>query len=184
MAILDCALLTTDIGACTDTTSKGFAQKAVIINYSEIATKTIDGTDPLITALTLASTKVGFEVIVKGMRPFEELTVTATERRTGMVFGSQLQIPIKGLTPATSKTVKTLADGRFAVILTQLGETGNAKYPAMGFQGGLKASAVEWSAEEGAWIVTLDEASNDQPVLFVWDTNLATTDALVEGLLT
>ena len=183
MAILDCALLTTDIGACTDTTSKGFAQKAVIINYSEIATKTISVTDPLITALSLGA-NTGQTVIVKGMRPFEELTVTATERRTGMVFGNQLQIPIKGLTPATSKTVKTLADGRFAVILTQLGETGNAKYPAMGFQGGLKASAVEWSAEEGAWIVTLDEASNDQPVLFVWATDLATTDALVEGLLT
>ena len=53
-----------------------------------------------------------------------------------------------------------------------------------GLQGGLKASAVEWNMEEGAWIVTLDEMSNDQPVLFVWTGDLATTDALVEGLLT
>ena len=181
--MLDCSLLTTDIGACTDTTSKGFAQKAVIGNYSEIATKTIDTTDPLVTALTLAATKVAFEVLVKGNRPFEELTVTAAERKTGMVFNGQLQIHIKGLTPASSKVAKVLADGRFFVILTQLGEVGNAKYPAFGMQGGLKATAVEWSVEEGAWIVTLDEMSNDQPVLFVWDTNLATTDALVEGLL-
>lgn len=153
-------------------------------NYSEIATKTIDATDPLVTALTLAAGKTAFEVLVKGIRPFEELTVTATERKTGMVFGGQLQIHIKGLTPASSKIAKILADGRFYGILTQLGEVGNAKYPAFGLQGGLKASAVEWNMEEGAWVVTLDEMSSDQPALFVWDTNLVTTDALVTGLLT
>ena len=132
--MLDCSLLTTDIGACTDTTSKGFAQKAVIGNYSEIATKTIDTTDPYVAALTLGA-NTAQTVIVKGNRPFEELTVTAAERKTGMVFNGQLQIHIKGLTPASSKVAKVLADGRFFVILTQLGEDGIAKYPAFWFTG-------------------------------------------------
>lgn len=181
---LDCSLLTTDIGACSDTTSKGFAQKAIIGNFSEIATKTLDLTNALVTDLTLASGKVAFEVLVKGVRPFEDLAITATERKTGMVFSNQILIHQKGLNPTSSKIAKILSEGVFYMILTQLGEVGNAKYPAPGIQAGLKATAVEWSAEEGGFIVTLDETSADLPLLFVWRTNIATTDALVEGLLT
>lgn len=180
---LDCSLLTTDIGACTDTTSKGFAQKAIIGNFSEIATKTVNLTDALVTDLTLAAGKDCYEVIVKGLRPFEDLTIAGVEKKTGMVFNPQIMIYQKGLTPTSSKISKILAEGVFYMILTQLGETGNAKYPAPGIQAGLKATAVEWNAEEGAFVVTLAENMADMPLLFVWKNDLSTTDALVAGLL-
>jgi hypothetical protein len=178
---LDCDLLTGDIGACTDVTSKGFAQKAQIGNFSEIATKTVSGA--LVTALTLTSPKTTHEVIVKGLRPFEEMTVTGAEKKTGMVFSNAVTIHLKGLTPANSALAKTLSNGVFFMILTQLGTVTNEKYPAPGIQAGLKCSEFTWNAEEGAYVATLTENMADMPLLFIWDTNIGTTDALVEGLL-
>ena len=179
---LDCDLLTGDIGACTDVTSKGFAQKAQIGNFSEIATKTVSGA--LVTALTLTSPKTTHEVIVKGLRPFEEMTVTGAEKKTGMVFSNAVTIHLKGLTPANSALAKTLSNGVFFMILTQLGTITNEKYPAPGIQAGLKCSEFTWNAEEGAYVATLTENMADMPLLFIWAGNgLVDTDALVEGLL-
>lgn len=177
---LECSLLDQNVGSCNDPVFKGFMNTGVIVNFSKVATKTTDKS--LITNLTLA--EKGYKVYTRGQAPFEDFSVTGEEKKTGMLFGSQLLIYQKGLTPDASEVTKILSEGTFAIVLQQAGVTDNSKYPAIGFQSGLRASAVEWSDEEGGFVVTLDEKSQDYPVMFLWKDDEATTDSLVNGLLT
>lgn len=176
----ECDLLAANIGSCSDTTSKGFATIGYVGNHSQ-ATPTLNLSTGLVTELT--STGKIYEVYQKGNNPFSDLTFSATERKTGMVFGKEIKVFVKGITPASALSVKALAGASVFMILKQLGEHGNAKYPILGIESPMRCTGVAWSAEEGAFEVTLAENNADMPALFLWKTNESTTDALIAGLL-
>ena len=178
--MVECDLLAANIGSCSDKTSKGFAKVGIIGNTSQMK-MTLDIANGLVTDLTKSA--VAYEVYQRGNDPFSDLAVTAESKKTGQVFTKEIKVYVRGLNPTSTTTVDKLANGSVYLILQQLGVNDNSKYPILGAESSLMCTAVEWSADEGAFEVTLQEKNGDAPLLFVWKTNENTTDSLVQGLL-
>lgn len=178
-----CDLLDGNIGSCTDKTAKGFTQRAIIGNRTEIATAPYVVAEAICSDLTLVSPKKCFEVNVSSKKPYEEFKTSGEDKKFGMLFKNDITLWIKGLNPTTAKNVNKLTGGEFFVILEQKGAIAEERFVVIGIQAGLLASAAEWNAAEGAWSVVLTEEMCDGAALFLYKTSPAITLSLVNGLV-
>lgn len=182
---MECDLLTGNIGACDDKTSKGFTKRFILGNSVEIDTVTYSATPNIIEEVTLKDNKHLYSLEVSSKKPFEEFKITGEDKKFGMLFKNDITLWIKGLTPATSAALNILTGGQFWGILEQKGAVGSETFLAIGIQGGLLASAAEWNAAEGAYSVVLTEDMCDESAFFIYDgVSVATTRAAIEGYLT
>ena len=180
---LDCNLVQGDLNPCSQKPSMGLDPIAIIGNKAHVATCTYSTSTNLITALTNGANTF-YEVYAKATKPYDEFKISAEDKKFGKTFKREITLILKGLSPTTAQNVKTLAEGEFVMILKQKGVTTSEKYIGLGFETSLTGATFEWNQAEGAWTCVLSEDMLDVPALFVWDTNLATTDALVASLLT
>lgn len=174
-----CDLLDAPIGTCADKTFRGYKQTGVIYNETEIASTTKGSGDALITDFTMVSGKKGYEVTITGAKPFEGTKSTGEQKKFGMLFNQEVLIHLKGLSPANSVVAQQLSKGSFRLLLPQEGTITSEKWVAIGWESPLRATNLEWSEEEGCWVITLNAPMAEMPIEFLWKTNLATTDALV-----
>ena len=179
---IECGLLQSNLSACSDKPSMGLDPVALIANKAEIATSPFNTDTMLVTDITMASGKKFYQVIARPNKPYDEFKITAEDKSFGKSFKREITLILKGLTPASVQQVKNLSAGEFVMILKQKGVSTSEKYPALGFETSLTGATFEWNQAEGAWTCVLSEDMLDVPALFLWKTNLATTDALVAAL--
>ena len=167
---MDCELLTTNIGACTDKVFKGFEQEILWGNRSEIdwENTTYDTATGLITEIAMVSGKTMHLVTVTALKPFSEFKITGEQKDLGILFKNEVAIKLKGLNPTNAVLVNTLSKGEFFGILPQQGVGIDAKYVAIGVESGLKATTPEFTTEMGAWNIPFTEEMCDGAGLFVY----------------
>ena len=181
--------------ACTDkigaainsgcpTAQRGFAEEVLIGNYDEIATKTYDVNTALLSDVVMASTKKFYSCYMKTKKPFDGTKITGVEKLFSWLFDNETKIVIAGNNPANSALINTMVNGRFVMIFKQLGVEDNSKYPVMGIEVGLKVSAAEIVPydDNTGWVVTLKEEMCESAGMFLFKTDIATTDALWTSL--
>jgi hypothetical protein len=180
----DCNLIQSGIGSCTDKTSKGYTQRALIGNRAHVDTLTYDTTTALITALTMGGSTPMYEVWLTSTKPFEEFKVTAEDKKFGKLFKNEITLWIKGLTPTSVQHVNVLSKGEFFMGLEQRGAAIPEKYIFIGLQSSLVATAMEWNQAEGAWSVVLTEDMCDGSGLFLYTGSAgATTETTWDNLV-
>jgi hypothetical protein len=179
---LACGLVQSDLNPCTAKPSMGLDSIALIANKAEIATSPYSTTTMLVTDLTMESGKYFYEVVARPNKPFDEFKISAEEKKFGKTFKREVTLILKGLSPSSVQQVNILSKGEFVLIFKQKGVSDSSKYPALGIETSLTGATFEWNQAEGAWTCVLSEDMLDVPALFLWKTDLATTDALFEGL--
>ena len=168
---------------------------AILVNYDEIDFATTPRTDLAeISAFTLkAGGSAGFEI-----QWYKELA------STGVVYTPNAEA-VDGFTQsfigrmsnassANATIAKELKDGRYLVIVETKykgadDEAGQSAYKIYGFDSGLKLSEMTYNSqeEEGGVLFTLstpEGMSERFPYITLYDTDYATTAALVTALLT
>jgi hypothetical protein len=179
---IECGLLQSNLSACSDKPSMGLDPVALIANKAEIATSLYSTTTMLVTDIDMADGKKFYQIVARPNKPYDEFKVSAEDKSFGKSFKREITLILKGLTPSSVQQIKNLSAGEFVIILKQKGVSSSEKYPILGIETSLTGATFEWNQAEGAWTCVLSEDMLDVPALFLWKTDLATTDALVAGL--
>jgi len=179
------SLISAAINPNCPATPKGFEQDASIYNKADIETVVYDVTTGLVTSIIMKSGKKGYPVTIRGTQPFKEFKVTGEQKNYGMMFKGEVSIIVLGNTPNAAATVNVLTKGEFVLLLTQKGVSDSSKYPIIGIESGLIAdsASLEPYGDNGGWIVPMSESMREAAGLFVWITDLATTNALIAATL-
>ena len=193
-------LLDACIGAnCENPLFQGVDSIGYIANYSDIAEITYDETNPSIvngiTMKTIDETGTDpisacfYTIQQLGNNPFNGSQIEMTEGTYMNRFTNTVNFAVLDNSPEVSEhIIDNLANGRFVVILKNdyTGTDGSAKYQIFGAKKGLKAASITrelYGDAESAWVVSMTEENAPKSGLFVWKTNEATTDDLVDNLL-
>lgn len=179
------SLLSGAINAGCPATPKGFEQDAYIYNKADIESTVYDVTTGLCSSIIMKSGKKGYPVTVRGLQPFKEFKVNGVQKSFGMQFDADVSIIVLGNTPTASASVNVLTKGEFVLMLTQKGVSDSSKYPVIGIESGLIANGatLEPYGDNGGWVVPMKESMREASGLFVWITDLATTNALIAATL-
>lgn len=187
-----CGAITAGIALnCEDPLTSGVVATFYIANKDDIASITYDPTNPMLADnITMVATKTFFTF---------EGQLQSTEPKFAMIKGkyvNQFEHSVGALIfkidPATKKEILNMKDGNFVCIVQNnyTGTTGNCKYEIYGAGSGLKAEVLERNPNDtenlGAFKIELktqEYAREGKPPVTLFDTDLATTDALVAGLL-
>ena len=166
------------------TPNRGFKQIAWIGNTEEIETKTYDVDTAICSDLLMASGKKFYPVEIRTKKPFDATKITGVEKLFGFLFDNETEVIVVGNSPTSSAIVNILSKGLFTMIFEQKGIEDNSKYPIIGVEVGLSmsAAALEPYGDKGGWSITLKEEMCESAGMFLWNTNIATTDALVASL--
>jgi lipoprotein signal peptidase len=176
---------------CSDPLSSGVVATFYLANKADIASITYDVANPMLaTDITMVATKTFFTF---------EGNLQSTEPKFTMIKGkyiNQFEHSVSALIfkidPTTKEEILNMKDGDFVAIVENnyTGSTGNSKYEIYGAGSGLKAEILERNPNDtenlGAFKIELktqEYAREGKPPVTLFDTDLATTDALVAGLL-
>lgn len=175
---------------CNDPLAAGVNASFWIANKDDIASITYDNTNPMLANdITMVATKKFYKF---------EGQLQSTEPTFAMITGTyvnQFEHTVKFLVfkidPATKQQILNFKDGNFVCIVQNnyTGSNGNCKYELYGAGTGLKASVIERNPADadnlGAYSIelkTAEYAREAKPPVALFDTDLATTDTLVNGL--
>jgi hypothetical protein len=189
---MTCGAITSGITlSCTDPLSAGVVATFYIANKADIASITYDNTNPMLaTDITMVATKTFFTV--EGQLQSTEPTMAMIKGTYVNQFEHSVKFLIFKIDPATKQQVLNMKDGNFVCIIENnyTGSTGNSKYEIYGAGTGLKAEVIERNPADaetlGAYSIELktqEYAREVKPPVALFDTDLATTDALVQGLI-
>jgi hypothetical protein len=188
-----CDDLTADILIdCDNPPSGGANDRLILFNYDDInGNVTIDGTNSLLfTNITLASGVRGF--VFEGLNNSNEPRAALVKGRYVNGYDHEVIFKVFLNSPAAKAQLKKL-DGAKVVALVQnnhKGEDGNAAFEIYGYETGLRLQELERviadSETQGAYNVNIrnDEVSRPSSLpQTLWDTDFATTKAIVDSLI-
>jgi hypothetical protein len=189
---MTCGAITAGITLnCNDPLSAGVVATFYIANKADIASISYDPTNPMLADnITMVATKTFFAV--EGQLQSTEPTMAMVKGTYVNQFEHSVKFLIFKIDPDTKKQVLNMKDGNFVCIVENnyTGSTGNSKYEIYGAGSGLKAEVIERNPADadnlGAYSIELktqEYAREVKPPVALFDTDLATTDALVQGLL-
>jgi len=189
---MTCGAITAGITLnCNDPLSSGVVAKFYIANKADIASYVVDPSNPmLVTDITMAAGKTFFEI---------EGQLQSTQPLFAMIKGTYVNnfehtvsFLIFKVDPATKEQILEMKDGNFVCIIENnyTGATGNCKYEIYGLGSGLKAEVIERNPSDaetlGAYKIDLktqEYAREAKPPVALFDTDLATTEALIASLV-
>lgn len=187
---------------CENPIVGGIEKEGIIINRSDIdASATVmetgvDSRPNVITTLGLKAGAKGYKVVIPTNQPFNG-TITTMEAGTNRnTFTNTLSMVILNNDPdVCANVIDSLATGEFVCILenkykntNKVTNPGDSTFQVIGYYQGLKAATIEndkYSEEtEGGWAVELTETKVPKSALFYFDTDIATTRAKIDSLVT
>jgi uncharacterized membrane protein (DUF485 family) len=187
-----CGAITSGITLnCEDPLTSGVVATFYIANKDDIASITYDPSNPMVAdSITMVATKTFFTF---------EGQLQSTEPKFAMIKGkyvNQFEHSVGALIfkidPDTKKEILNMKDGNFVCIVQNnyTGATGNCKYELYGAGSGLKAEVLERNPNDtenlGAFKIELktqEYAREGKPPVTFFDTDLATTETAIAGLL-
>lgn len=194
-------LLAGCIGAdCNNPIFSGMESKAWIFNRSEIASLTYDQTNPnMITNITMkeitpasgsdpAVMAVGYTITQLGKTPFTGTNTSMVEGNTANKFNEVFNFIVPDNSPAAAMLLDNIANGKFVVVVKNeyTGSDSKGQFQIYGAKKGLVATAMERDAysedTDGGWAVTLTAENTPNSALFVYKTDLQTTETFLDSI--
>lgn len=189
-----CDALTDDIlFDCDNPPTGGANDRLILLNFSDIenATITYDGTNPLVVEnIVLASGVQAY--VYEGLNNSNEPRTSLVKGRYVNGYDHEVRFKIFKNSPDTKKQLNKL-DGALVVAIIQnnhKGASGNAAFEIYGLQTGLRLQELERiiadAETQGAYnlLIRNDEVSRPSSLPHtLWDTDFATTLAIVDALL-
>lgn len=184
-----------DIAAdCESMSVKGIANNGYIINYADIdkTASSFDLNDPsVLKTLVLKSGKKAYRCYVPGKTPFTGTNKSLVVGTYVNTWTKQVKLVILNEGPDVANAiVNKLANGQFVVILENKtrGAGGKATYEVFGFETGLSATEMvndKYSEEtNGGYSCTLEESGATKCGVFLYASDIETTQGVLESLLT
>lgn len=192
MAGLDCSKIKTGFvnQACGKPAIAGTAARVILLNYSDVDKSKSDIADNVISSLILKTDATGYEVdslpnAIVGSDTINAGTYLKTHQHNVVVR-------IFKKSEAAKKFVNGLANARVIAIVenNDTGDNGDTKYEVYGWDSGLELTEITVTTEMAdgvAYQVTLASGTIAQEgslPMSLFDTDEATTDLMVNGLLT
>lgn len=187
-----CANITAGVAlSCSNQLIGGANDRLILINYDEIASYTKNLTNPqIIEVITMVAGKTGyaFEGKQQSVEPLQALVKT----RYATSYDHQVTFKVFDATPDTKEQLEKLVQGKVVAIVENnyKGATGNAAFELYGADAGLYVETLERAVGDtevlGAFNVVLKSsefAKEGNLPASIFDTDYATTKALVETLL-
>lgn len=189
-----CDALTADIlYDCANPPVGGVNDRLILLNFSDLqnATITYDGTNPLIVEnIVLASGIQGY--VFEGLNNSNEPRVAMVKGRYVNGYDHEVRFKCFENSPV-AKAQLTKLDGAQVVAIVQnnrKGSSGNSAFEIYGLQTGLRLQELERiladAETQGAYnlLIRNDEVSRPSSLPHtLWDTDFATTLAIVESLI-
>ena len=175
--------LGSDINGC-QTPLIGYKQTAWIGTKADNDTVTIGGTTGYeVTALSNGSNHA-YTITTRSKNPFNTTKIEMVEKDYGSSFKNTVEFMMPGSTPAIAKQAQELVGQAVYVILEQLqgNDTDKNYFPVFGLQSLLRVTKAECTLDKGGWVITLEEDNCDKPALYLFNTNYATTQAIITAL--
>ena len=182
---------------CSNPITSGIERRAVIVNRADIdfANVTFNTSRPnVVEALPLKTGKRGYSVRVDGDTPFTGTAVNMEKKTYRNVFTNTFSFTVLGNDPDLSRSViDALTNGDFVVVfenkyknINKESNKGDSTYQIMGLRQGLNAETIacdKYSEDtDGGWAITLTESNVAESALFLYKTDLSTTEALFNSL--
>lgn len=199
MAVNECLrAISMDVSMdCSNPITSGIERRAVIVNRADIdfANVTFNTSRPnVVEALPLKTGKRGYSVRVDGDTPFTGTAVNMEKKTYRNVFTNTFSFTVLGNDPDLSRSViDALTNGDFVVVfenkyknINKESNKGDSTYQIMGLRQGLNAETIacdKYSEDtDGGWAITLTESNVAESALFLYKTDLSTTEALFNSL--
>lgn len=192
MKLCDSLLTNGIIVECDEIVTPGFERDGVIINRRHIdfsATKFDESSKNVITELVLKTGYYGSAVHQLGNTPYNGTNTSFVKGTYVNKFNNTVSLVVLDNGPRVCQNViDGLANGEFVVILRNKhkGLDGRSEFQIYGYYQGLHAETMDngkYDEEvEGGWKVTLMETNAPKSGLFLWDTDLETTEAKFNAL--
>lgn len=181
------------INDCDNLIVGGTKQDLYLINIEDIESYDYNNSNPrIIEAINLVTSPAAaaykFEGLKASNRPLTELVKGPYQS----FWNHQIEFRIFTNTPEAKEQIEALKNGRVVAILENnfRGSTGNCAFELYGEKIGLELSVATQDKNDadsqGAWVLTLSSPDdNKEPNVqaTIFDTDYATTKALVESLL-
>lgn len=172
---------------CDNPIFTGLEPVGYLCNKSDIASFT--KANSIVSAITMKTGKKMYKIYAPGKTPFNGTTTTFVEGKTLNKFDKTVAFVVLENGPSVVESViEPLANGSFVAVIENswASTNGNSKFEIFGLDKGLKASEVSndkyGEDADGGWNVTMVESGTPNPATFVFDTDIDTTRALLEGL--
>lgn len=188
-------LLAGCIGAdCDNPIFSGMESKAWIWNKSEIASLTYDTQNPnIVTDITMKEVSagvnaVGYTITQLGKQPFSGTNTSMVEGNTSNKFNEVFSFVVPDNSPAAAMLLDNIANGKFVVVVKNeyTGSDNKGVYQIYGAKKGLVATAMERDAygedTDGGWAVTLTAENTPNSAMFVYKTDLQTTETFLDSI--
>lgn len=188
-------LLAGCIGAdCDNPIFSGMESKAWIWNKSEIASFTYDTQNPnIVTDITMKEVSagvdaVGYTITQLGKQPFSGTTTSMVEGNTANKFNEVFSFVVPDNSPAAAMLLDNIANGKFVVVVKNeyTGSDNKGVFQIYGAKKGLVATAMERDAygedTDGGWAVTLTAENTPNSAMFVYKTDLQTTETFLDSI--
>ena len=169
----------------------GLEDIAYIINKKDWDAGTVvyDGTNPhIITSISLVSPAKAYQVYNPVKNPFNGTSVALNSGDNVNKLDNKVSFMIMDNGPVVSQDIiEPIKNGKFVMIIENTREGVKGKFEIMGLEKGLKLSALSRNhtdeGTDGCWTVEMSETGVTVAPTFVFDTDVATTRALLNGLL-
>lgn len=185
---------------CADPLAMGYEKKGIIINRDDVdfgSVKFAEGSTTIIEEIALKGTAKAYEVYQNGSKPFNGTTKTVEVSETlGASVTSAVHIVLPDHSPAIIEgVVDPVLNGEFLFISYNKYKgkdadgniLGNKAFEIHGFYQGLtisEGSRDAYSEETGGgWAFTLTETRAPKAGVFLFKTDYATTEAILDSLV-
>ena len=174
---------------CDNPVQAGTVDRLVVINFADLLSVTRDPTTKEITGIVLNSGAVAYEI--DGQNNSIEPMAQMVEQGFNNMFDHAVRAKGFDIDQAVKNELDTAKDGRFICICENYyrGDSGNTAFEIYGLTTGLEITEIarDPNSEEtqGAFDIYFFTKKNKEPKLPVtlFDTDYATTKAIVDGLL-
>lgn len=194
MAALDCSKITLGLDAsiCTPVTP-GTDTYVILVNFTDIdKAKVVKDENGVITSIALVSGAKGYSVASRPNAIVGSVSVNAGTYMNS--FSHSVQVRVFEKTDCAKTLINELLNGKVAAIVANLGYdacddmTSMPKYEIYGYEAGLMISELTSTTELTDSVVydvtlsTQDGSYENSLPITIWDTDEATTDAMIESL--
>lgn len=191
MALICGAITAGNAPACDAPIVGGTNEIMLLMNFNEIASYTENGTTKVIEDITMATTKRAWEF--QGQLLSNEPKYSLVGKKYNNLYKHEIKFLCFDVSPAAKLNLEKMAKGRLTAVIqyNYKGILEDSAYDVYGKEAGLYVTALERNPNDpdnqGAIVVTLssrDESLESRMPVSFFDTDYATTKALVDSLTT
>lgn len=175
---------------CNNPMTGGVNDRLILINKVDWDLATLAGTPTLITGITLPTGSVAYQY--EGKNNSVEPRAQLVKQRYAEVYDHEVMFKVFKADAATKAQLELLAKGKVVAIIENnyKGASGAAAFEVYGIDTGLYVQDLERTLADvdtqGAFAITLrtsDQSKESHLPATLYDTDYATTKAIVDGLL-